>query len=92
MKRLFALVMAVLLITVFSVAAMAADTTPRITLQLPLKSHLGQNVGLFNFEELVRKPVAPDSPVRAPIDEVTFTCRSTQSKTHPIVAFSITIF
>jgi len=132
MKRLFASVMAALLLAVSSVAAMAADTTLRISLQLPLKSHLGQNlvlfkeeveknsggkvevqiydsaqlykdkevpqavgsgsiemgvasltrfVGdvpavdifyvpfLFNSEDLVRKAVAPDSPVRAPLDE-----------------------
>jgi C4-dicarboxylate-binding protein DctP len=117
----------------FSVsAAMAETTTLRITLQLPLKSHLGENVSVFkekveeiskgeiaveiydsaqlykdnevpeavgsgaiemgvasltryvgdvpavdlfylpfllNSEELVRKAVAPDSPVRGPLDE-----------------------
>ncbi|WP_029058570.1 TRAP transporter substrate-binding protein DctP [Stappia stellulata] len=113
-------------------SALAEETTLRITLQLPMKSHLGQNVALFkekvealsngdvsveiydsaqlykdsevpqavgsgaiemgvasltryvgdvpavdlfympfllNNEELVRKAVAPDSPVRAPLDE-----------------------
>ncbi len=132
MKRLFASVSAVLVIAISAVASMAADTTLRISLQLPLKSHLGQNlvlfkneveknsggkievqiydsaqlykdkevpqavgsgsiemgvasltrfVGdvpavdifylpfLFNSEELVRKAIAPDSPVRAPLDE-----------------------
>lgn len=116
----------------FMSSALAEDTTLRITLQLPMKSHLGQNVALFkekvedlsngevsveiydsaqlykdsevpqavgsgaiemgvasltryvgdvpavdlfympfllNNEELVRKAVAPDSPVRAPLDE-----------------------
>ncbi len=132
MKRLIASVMAILVIAISSVAVAAAETTLRISLQLPLKSHLGQNlvlfkdeveknsggkvevqiydsaqlykdkevpqavgsgsiemgvasltrfVGdvpavdvfylpfLFNSEELVRKAVAPGSPVRALIDE-----------------------
>ena len=50
MKRLFASVMGALLLAVSSVAAMAADTTLRISLQLPLKSHLGQNLVLFKEE------------------------------------------
>ena len=50
MKRLFASVMAALVLAVSSVAAMAADTTLRISLQLPLKSHLGQNLVLFKEE------------------------------------------
>ncbi|WP_349359581.1 TRAP transporter substrate-binding protein DctP [Stappia sp.] len=113
-------------------SAFAAETTLRITLQLPMKSHLGQNLQVFkskvedisggeiaveiydsaqlykdsevpqavgsgsiemgvasltryvgdvpavdlfympfllNTEELVRKAVAPDSPVRKPLDE-----------------------
>jgi len=132
MKRLIASVMTILVIAISSVAVTAAETTLRISLQLPLKSHLGQNlvlfkdeveknsggkvevqiydsaqlykdkevpqavgsgsiemgvasltrfVGdvpavdifyvpfLFNSEELVRKAVAPDSPIRALLDE-----------------------
>lgn len=50
MKRLFASVMAALAIAISSVAGQAADTTLRISLQLPLKSHLGQNLVLFKDE------------------------------------------
>lgn len=39
-----------LLMMVFSVGASAAETTLRISLQLPLKSHLGQNLILFKEE------------------------------------------
>ena len=132
MKRFFATAIAAAVVLVAAGAAQAADTTLRITLQLPLKSHLGQNllmfkdevesqsngeievqiydsaqlykdkevpqavgsgaiemgvasltryVGeipavdifyvpfLFNTEEKVRAAVAPDSPVRGPLDE-----------------------
>jgi C4-dicarboxylate-binding protein DctP len=31
-----------------SLTAQAADVTMRISLQLPMKSHLGQNILLFN--------------------------------------------
>lgn len=39
-----------LLMMVFSIGASAAETTLRISLQLPLKSHLGQNLVLFKEE------------------------------------------
>ncbi len=131
MTRVFACLAAILLLTI-SNPIQAAETILRISLQLPLKSHLGQNlllfkeeveresggdievqiydsaqlykdsevpqavgtgqiemgvasltryVGdipavdlfympfLFNTEDLVRKAVAPDSPVRGPLDE-----------------------
>ncbi len=120
------------ILTLSGTAAQAADTTLRISLQLPLKSHLGQNLELFknevestsqgaiaveiydsaqlykdkevpaavgsgaiemgvasltryvgdipavdifympfllNSEEKVRAAVAPDSPIRGPLDE-----------------------
>ncbi len=120
------------LLAVSSLAVQAADTTMRISLQLPMKSHLGQNLQMFkdeveaksngdiaveiydsaqlykdkevpqavgsgaieagvasltryvgdipmvdvfyqpfllDSEEKVRKAVAPDSPIRGPIDE-----------------------
>lgn len=132
MKRFASGLVAACAFSLCSGIAQAADTTLRISLQLPLKSHLGQNlvlfkdevektsngaiaveiydsaqlykdkevpaavgsgaiemgvasltryVGdipavdifympfLFNTEEKVRKAVAEDSPVRAPIDE-----------------------
>ncbi|MEM9471996.1 MAG: TRAP transporter substrate-binding protein DctP [Pseudomonadota bacterium] len=50
MKRLFVSLLAALAVAFTSVAAMAADTTLRISLQLPLKSHLGQNLELFKAE------------------------------------------
>lgn len=40
----------VLATTVFSTGLMAADTTLRISLQLPLTSHLGQNLVMFEKE------------------------------------------
>lgn len=132
MKRLMGMALASVLLMAGSAVSQAADTTLRISLQLPLKSHLGQNLVLFkeevekasggdievqiydsaqlykdkevpqavgsgaiemgvasltrfvgdvpavdlfylpfifNSEDLVRKAVAPDSPVRGPIDE-----------------------
>ncbi len=48
-KRLIAAAAAALL-AVSSLAATAAETTMRITLQLPMKSHLGQNLLLFKNE------------------------------------------
>lgn len=131
MKKLLAYVGAAALAATLSTSAMA-EKTLRITLQLPLKSHLGQNLlgfkeeveaksngdlkveiydsaqlykdkevpqavssgaiemgsasitryagtipavdifyvpFMFNSEELVRKATAPESPVRAPIDQ-----------------------
>lgn len=131
MKRLLGIAMAAAVMVTASAVSWAADTTLRISLQLPLKSHLGQNLVLFkeevekasegkvevqiydsaqlykdkevpqavgsgaiemgvasltrfvgdvpavdifylpfvfNTEELVRKAVAPGSPVRAPLD------------------------
>jgi C4-dicarboxylate-binding protein DctP len=50
MKRLFAAALAGLFLAASSTLAQAADTTLRITLQLPLKSHLGQNLVLFKDE------------------------------------------
>lgn len=43
-------VIAILAITLFVQNSFAADTTLRISLQLPLKSHLGQNLLLFKQE------------------------------------------
>ncbi len=131
MKLIRMLTCAAVGLTLSFSAAMAEKTTLRITLQLPMKSHLGQNLKLFkeevekissgdievqvydsaqlykdnevpqavgsgsiemgvvsltryvgdipavdvfympfllNSEELVRKAVAPDSPVRGPLD------------------------
>jgi C4-dicarboxylate-binding protein DctP len=131
MKRLMGIAMAAAVMVTASAVSWAADTTLRISLQLPLKSHLGQNLVMFkeevektsegkievqiydsaqlykdkevpqavgsgaiemgvasltrfvgdvpavdifylpfvfNTEELVRKAVAPGSPVRAPLD------------------------
>jgi C4-dicarboxylate-binding protein DctP len=131
MKRLLGIAMAAAVMVTASAVSWAADTTLRISLQLPLKSHLGQNLVMFkeevekasegkvevqiydsaqlykdkevpqavgsgaiemgvasltrfvgdvpavdifylpfvfNTEELVRKAVAPGSPVRAPLD------------------------
>jgi len=50
MKGHFVAAAAALLISVSSAASLAADTTLRISLQLPLKSHLGQNLLLFKSE------------------------------------------
>lgn len=50
MKRLPALLAAHLCLALLATPAMAADTTLRISLQLPLKSHLGQNLLLFKEE------------------------------------------
>ena len=47
MKRLFVSLMAALAVAVTSVAAMAADTSLRLSLQVRLKGHLGQNLELF---------------------------------------------
>lgn len=41
---------AALALSLASTASFAADTTMRISLQLPLKSHLGQNLALFKAE------------------------------------------
>lgn len=131
MKPIFAGLAAAAALALSSLSAHAADTTMRISLQLPMKSHLGQNLALFkeevekisggevevqiydsaqlykdkevpqavgsgaieagvasltryvgdipavdifyqpflfDTEEKVRKAVAPDSPVRGPID------------------------
>jgi len=131
MKRFYALAGLAVLLAALAAPA-SAETTLRISLQLPLKSHLGQNLVLFkdeieksssgdikveiydsaqlykdkevpqavgsgaiemgvasltrfagtipavdifyvpfmfNSEDMVRKAVAPDSPVRGPIDE-----------------------
>ncbi len=50
MKRFFATALAAAVVLVAAGAAQAADTTLRITLQLPLKSHLGQNLLMFKEE------------------------------------------
>ena len=50
MKFVSAAGAAVLALTLGMGAASAADVTMRITLQLPLKSHLGQNLVLFEQE------------------------------------------
>ncbi len=49
-KRLIAAAAAAAMLAMSSLAATAAETTMRITLQLPLKSHLGQNLLLFKNE------------------------------------------
>ncbi len=132
MNRIVSALVAAFILSLSGTAVQAADTTLRISLQLPLKSHLGQNLELFkeevekasngeiaveiydsaqlykdkevpaavgsgaiemgvasltryvgdipavdifympflfNTEEKVRAAVAPDSPVRAPLDE-----------------------
>ena len=48
-KRVNSLILAVA-IALASLSAQAAETTLRISLQLPLKSHLGQNLVLFKDE------------------------------------------
>lgn len=50
MKRILGLAVAALLLSAAGTASWAADTTLRISLQLPLKSHLGQNLILFKDE------------------------------------------
>ncbi|MEJ1995314.1 MAG: TRAP transporter substrate-binding protein DctP [Limibacillus sp.] len=50
MKRFFATALAAVFVVVAAGAVQAAETTLRITLQLPLKSHLGQNLLLFKEE------------------------------------------
>jgi C4-dicarboxylate-binding protein DctP len=47
MKRLTTLITALTFAVLFSAPTSAADTILRISLQLPLKSHLGQNLVLF---------------------------------------------
>lgn len=49
-RRLIVPLSAALVTAVLSGSAMAADVTLRISLQLPLKSHLGQNLVLFEKE------------------------------------------
>jgi len=50
MKKPLIAVAAAALLAMSSLAATAAETTMRITLQLPMKSHLGQNLLLFKNE------------------------------------------
>ncbi len=50
MKTLLGGLAAALMLAVSSGPAVAADTTLRISLQLPLKSHLGQNLVMFKEE------------------------------------------
>ena len=50
MKRLLGIAMAAAVMVTASAVSWAADTTLRISLQLPLKSHLGQNLVLFKEE------------------------------------------
>lgn len=50
MKRLFTAAVAATMLLAAPMAAQAAETTLRITLQLPMKSHLGQNLLLFKQE------------------------------------------
>ncbi len=50
MKRVLGLVAASLLLVMSAVTVQAAETTLRISLQLPLKSHLGQNLVVFKDE------------------------------------------
>ncbi len=50
MKRMLSFAAGLLLAGALANAAAAAETTLRITLQLPLKSHLGQNLVLFKEE------------------------------------------
>ncbi len=50
MKRSLILIAAAAALALAGTAAQAAETTMRITLQLPLKSHLGQNLVLFKDE------------------------------------------
>lgn len=50
MTRIVCAALGLVLMAAFAVPAAAAETTLRITLQLPLKSHLGQNLVLFKNE------------------------------------------
>ena len=50
MNRILAFTAAAALALTTATAAFAADVTLRITLQLPMKSHLGQNLQLFKSE------------------------------------------
>ena len=50
MKKLIYALTIGTLVALYSTMAMSAETTLRITLQLPLKSHLGQNLVLFKQE------------------------------------------
>lgn len=50
MPRAFAALAALAMLVLVGLPASAAETTLRITLQLPLKSHLGQNLVLFKNE------------------------------------------
>ncbi len=50
MRKLFTATLAAAGIALGALTAQAAETTLRITLQLPLKSHLGQNLLLFKKE------------------------------------------
>ena len=50
MKRLLGIAMAAAVMVTASAVSWTADTTLRISLQLPLKSHLGQNLVLFKEE------------------------------------------
>jgi C4-dicarboxylate-binding protein DctP len=50
MKHMFLGAVSAAALTLAGLAADAAETTLRITLQLPMKSHLGQNLALFKDE------------------------------------------
>ncbi|MEO1293563.1 MAG: TRAP transporter substrate-binding protein DctP, partial [Pseudomonadota bacterium] len=50
MRRLFAATLVAAAASFAALPALAADVTLRISLQLPLKSHLGQNLALFKEE------------------------------------------
>ncbi len=50
MSRVFAALAGLAVLVLVGLPASAAETTLRITLQLPLKSHLGQNLVLFKQE------------------------------------------
>ena len=51
MKKSLNLILATAVATALAIPAFSADVTMRISLQLPMKSHLGQN--LLLFKELV---------------------------------------
>ena len=50
MKKILLATLAGGLALIMSASAFAADVTMRISLQLPMKSHLGQNLALFKEE------------------------------------------
>ena len=50
MKKILLATLAGGLTLIMSASAFAADVTMRISLQLPMKSHLGQNLSLFKEE------------------------------------------